>query len=140
MGWWRPYTQPSASGKICSPSSCSGATATFKWRGWAAATTASAQSWAGAISTPPSRGGEPSSAAVFEKHLTGRRRLLDVGCGVGEVAAYLKTTLGIREVCGVDIGQSCVEAAATRGVSAYQCDLDSASLPFGDGHFDEIGK
>jgi len=78
------------------------------------------------------------AAALFEKHLAGRRRLLDVGCGVGEVAAYLKTTLGIREVYGVDIGQSCVEAAATRGVSAHQCDLDSASLPFGDGHFDAV--
>lgn len=78
------------------------------------------------------------AAALFDRHLAERGRLLDVGCGVGTVAEYLKTTLGIREVYGVDIGQACVDAALTRGVSAHQCDLDSESLPFEDAHFDAV--
>lgn len=75
---------------------------------------------------------------LFEKHLSGRRRLLDVGCGVGAVATYLKTTLRIHEIYGVDIGQASVDAALERGVSAVRCDLDSEGLPFDDSYFDAV--
>jgi methionine biosynthesis protein MetW len=78
------------------------------------------------------------AAGLFQKHLPARRRLLDVGCGVGGVAAYLKTALAIEEICGVDIGQQAVRAAVQRGVAAVQCDLDSESLPFEGGYFDAI--
>ena len=78
------------------------------------------------------------ASGFFEKHLAGRRRLLDVGCGVGAVAAYLKTALDVREVYGVDVSQACVDASRERGVSAVRCDLDSESLPFEDGNFDAV--
>ncbi len=67
-----------------------------------------------------------------------RKRLLDIGCGEGIVAAYLRDTLGFREAHGVEIAPGACERAAARGVVARALNLDSGPLPFADGFFDAI--
>ena len=77
--------------------------------------------------------------ALFARHLPGPpRRLLDVGCGVGAITAYLGDRLRVGEVCGVDIAGERVEAARRAGVEAYPCELNEEALPFPDGHFDAV--
>src|SRR5581483_142412 len=61
------------------------------------------------------------------------RRVLEVGCGWGELAARLGREPGI-EVVAVDLSPRMVELARARGVDARVADVQS--LPFADGRFD----
>jgi len=65
-------------------------------------------------------------------------KLLDVGCGDGRFAAFLSESIGIAEVCGVDISESAVSEARKRGISAVKADLDRDGLPFPDEQFDAV--
>jgi SAM-dependent methyltransferase len=76
--------------------------------------------------------GEPIDTmltAVAEAH---PRRVLDAGCGTGELAALVCAP----EVVGVDLSPAAVEAARSRGVDAQVADVQS--LPFADGEFDIV--
>ncbi len=61
------------------------------------------------------------------------RRVLEVGCGPGELAARIGQELG-AEVRAVDISPRMVELACGRGVDAQVGDVQR--LPFADGEFD----
>ncbi len=61
------------------------------------------------------------------------RRVLEVGCGWGELAARLGREPGI-EVVAVDLSPRMVELARARGVDARVADVQS--LPFADERFD----
>jgi SAM-dependent methyltransferase len=61
------------------------------------------------------------------------RRVLEVGCGPGELAARLTAELG-AEVRAIDISPRMVELARARGVDARVGDVQE--LPFGEGEFD----
>ena len=61
------------------------------------------------------------------------RRVLEVGCGPGELAARIKDELG-AEVVAVDISPRMVELACGRGVDARVGDV--MALPFPAGEFD----
>ena len=61
------------------------------------------------------------------------RRVLEVGCGPGELAARVHDELGAR-VVAVDVSPRMVELARARGVDAVVGDVQE--LPFGDGAFD----
>jgi SAM-dependent methyltransferase len=61
------------------------------------------------------------------------RRVLEVGCGPGELAARIMRELG-AEVVAVDISPRMVELARERGVDARVG--DAVDLPFADGEFD----
>lgn len=78
------------------------------------------------------------AARMFSKHLGAAHWLLDIGCGVGSVALYLKDTLRAEEVYGVEVSEKRVELAKGRGVKAVQQDLNAGALPFEDGYFDAI--
>lgn len=60
-------------------------------------------------------------------------RILEVGCGWGELAAWLARETG-SEVIAVDLSPRMVELARQRGVDARVADVQA--LPFGDGEFD----
>jgi ubiquinone/menaquinone biosynthesis C-methylase UbiE len=68
--------------------------------------------------------------AVTEAH---PQRVLEVGCGPGELAARIGAELG-AEVRAVDISPRMVELARGRGVSAQVGDVQA--LPFDTGEFD----
>jgi SAM-dependent methyltransferase len=61
------------------------------------------------------------------------RRVLEVGCGPGELAARIGAEVG-AEVVAVDSSLRMVELARARGVDARQGDVQR--LDFGDGEFD----
>ncbi|HXY81540.1 MAG TPA: methyltransferase domain-containing protein [Gaiellaceae bacterium] len=60
-------------------------------------------------------------------------RLLDVGCGPGELTERFARELG-AEVHAVDISPRMIELTRSRGIDAVLADAEE--LPFGDGEFD----
>jgi SAM-dependent methyltransferase len=61
------------------------------------------------------------------------RRVLEVGCGMGEFARRIERELGAEDVA-LDISARMVDLAVARGVNAAVGDVQT--LPFGDGEFD----
>lgn len=78
------------------------------------------------------------AARMFRRHLNGTPRLLDVGCGNGDIAQYLREVLAAQEVHGVEISQKRAESARLKGVQAVQLDLNQDELPFPDDYFQAI--
>jgi ubiquinone/menaquinone biosynthesis C-methylase UbiE len=61
------------------------------------------------------------------------RRILEVGCGWGELAEWVGRETG-AEVVAIDLSPRMVELAGERGVDAQVADVQE--LPFADGDFD----
>jgi SAM-dependent methyltransferase len=72
----------------------------------------------------------PAVAAVVQARPA---RVLEVGCGWGELAEWLARDTG-AEVVAVDLSERMVELARSRGVDARVADVQA--LPFPDGSFD----
>ncbi len=64
-------------------------------------------------------------------------RLLDCGCGDGELTRELADRAGVAEAWGVETVDHRVRAAEARGIRIAPIDLNGR-LPFEDGHFDII--
>jgi methionine biosynthesis protein MetW len=64
-------------------------------------------------------------------------RVLDLGCGRGELLDYLVQTKQVAAV-GVDLDFKRVSACVGRGLSAYQGDMTAFMRAFPDRHFDRI--
>lgn len=60
-------------------------------------------------------------------------RVLEVGCGAGEMAARVRDELG-AEIVAIDTSERMVELTRARGIEAHVGDVQE--LPFGDGEFD----
>jgi SAM-dependent methyltransferase len=69
------------------------------------------------------------------EELAGAKRVLDVGCGDGQVSR-LATRLG-AEVIGVDPTWNCVSVAHERGGASF-ARASAAQLPFADASFDAV--
>lgn len=69
-------------------------------------------------------------------HLNGAHRVLDVGCGEGQVARHI-AQFGV-EVVGVDPTPSQIRAAHRRGGSARYGQAQAQCLPFLDASFDSV--
>lgn len=82
---------------------------------------------------------EPRFAEIIKifRQLKGER-LLDIGCGDGDITLLLKENSGAREVFGIDIAPEAVAAAQGKGIKAYKLDIDEEQLPFEEGYFDLI--
>jgi SAM-dependent methyltransferase len=61
------------------------------------------------------------------------RRLLDLGCGVGQFAERVENELGAA-VVATDVSERMVELTRARGIETLVA--DAQALPFGDGEFD----
>jgi len=64
-------------------------------------------------------------------------RVLDLGCGEGELLAWLKAIKNVRAQ-GVEIDPNKVRRAIARGVSAYQSDIEQGLADYPDSAFDFI--
>ena len=71
------------------------------------------------------------------QHLAGATRVLDVGCGEGQVAR-LAVARGAATVVGVDPTWAQVGVAAARGGGPAYARADAAGLPFADRSFDAV--
>jgi methionine biosynthesis protein MetW len=64
-------------------------------------------------------------------------KVLDLGCGEGELLAWLAANKGV-EARGVEISPAKVRRAISRGVSAYQGDIDEVLTDYSDHAFDYV--
>jgi methionine biosynthesis protein MetW len=64
-------------------------------------------------------------------------RVLDLGCGRGELMGYLVQAKQVSAT-GVDLDFERISACVRRGLSAYQGDMTGFMRAFPDGHFDRI--
>jgi ubiquinone/menaquinone biosynthesis C-methylase UbiE len=80
----------------------------------------------------------PHDAVLAE--LRGRRcrRVLDIGCGTGQLAARLRRELPSTRVVGCDFSIGMLRRAKTRDGRASWVQGDAGRLPFRDGSFDTV--
>lgn len=71
------------------------------------------------------------------RELTGRRRVLDVGCGDGQVARLAKS-VGADLVVGIDPTWNQITVAASRGGGISVSRADAAALPLTSESFDAV--
>jgi SAM-dependent methyltransferase len=71
-------------------------------------------------------------------HLAGATRMLDVGCGEGQVARVASRVPGMRFVTGADPTWNQVREAARRGGGVRAVRAEAAMLPFLTGTFDAV--
>jgi methionine biosynthesis protein MetW len=64
-------------------------------------------------------------------------RVLDLGCGSGELLAYLRDTRGCSGY-GIEIDDANVHACVQRGVDVIQLNLEEGLAIFGDRSFDVV--
>jgi methionine biosynthesis protein MetW len=64
-------------------------------------------------------------------------RVLDLGCGRGELLDYLAQTKQVAGV-GVDLDLARISACLRRGVTAYQGDMTAFLKAFPERHFDRV--
>lgn len=83
---------------------------------------------------------------AVQECLAGRpRRVLDLGCGTGDLACALAMQGGSDvEVTGLDASEPMLALARRKAASQPGCRVtflqgDTAALPFADGHFDVVG-
>jgi SAM-dependent methyltransferase len=79
-----------------------------------------------------SRGPSPEDASVATVAPLQPKRLLDVGCGLGELGERFQNELGAH-VCAIDISPRMVELSKARGLDAL---ADVEQLPYPDRDFD----
>ena len=66
------------------------------------------------------------------------RRVLDIGCGDGNFSLLFGKASGSEELFGVDISETAVKLASSKGVRAFQVNVDLEDLPFEGDSFDAI--
>ena len=64
-------------------------------------------------------------------------RVLDLGCGEGELLEWLAANKDV-DARGVEISGAKVQRAIARGVSVFQCDIEEALADYPDGIFDYV--
>jgi SAM-dependent methyltransferase len=69
-------------------------------------------------------------------HLAGRARVLDIGCGEGQVARHVVATTGARNVVGVDPSDAQLVVARERAGGPAYVRAAADALPATDGAFD----
>lgn len=73
---------------------------------------------------------------LVAEHLAGRRRVLDIGCGEGQLAR--RAAAAGAEVVGVDPVAAQVRLATARGGGPSYLMGEAVRLPFGSGRFDAV--
>ena len=78
-----------------------------------------------------------SDYAIIGEIVEPNSRVLDLGCGEGELLEWLAANKGV-EGRGVEISGVKVQRAIARGVSAYQGDIDQVLADYPDQAFDYV--
>jgi SAM-dependent methyltransferase len=72
------------------------------------------------------------------RELAGARRILDVGCGEGQVSRLAARLVGVERVVGVDPTWNQISVAASRGGATGFARSAAEQLPFSDSSFDAV--
>jgi methionine biosynthesis protein MetW len=78
-----------------------------------------------------------SDYAIIGEIVEPRSRVLDLGCGEGELLQWLVASKDV-EARGVEISREKVQRAIARGVSVFQGDIDEGLADYPDGAFDYV--
>ncbi len=78
-----------------------------------------------------------SDFAVISEIVTPKSRVLDLGCGEGELLEWLAKNKSV-DARGVELSGAKVQRAIARGVSVFQCDIDQALADYPDQAFDYV--
>jgi methionine biosynthesis protein MetW len=73
---------------------------------------------------------------IASRYVRRCKRLLDVGCGDGVIAHFLKRK--VFKIYGIDNSEQNLEKAKKRGVFTVYVDLDKEKIPFKDSYFDVV--
>lgn len=78
-----------------------------------------------------------SDYAIIGEIIEPGSRVLDLGCGEGDLLEWLAANKGV-DARGVEISSACVQRAIARGVSVYQSDIDQGLADYPNGAFDYV--
>src|SRR5690348_10215663 len=78
-----------------------------------------------------------SDYAIIGEIVEPNTKVLDLGCGEGELLQWLAENKGV-DARGVEIASSRVQRAIARGVSVYQGDIDEGLADYPDQAFDYV--
>ncbi len=78
-----------------------------------------------------------SDYAIISELIEPGTKVLDLGCGDGELLEWLAEHKGV-EARGIEINSAKVQRAIARGVSVYQGDIDEGLTDYPDGAFDYV--
>jgi methionine biosynthesis protein MetW len=78
-----------------------------------------------------------SDYAIIGEIVEPKTKVLDLGCGEGELLAWLAANKEV-EGRGVEISGAKVSRAISRGVSVYQCDIDEGLADYPGQAFDYV--
>jgi methionine biosynthesis protein MetW len=78
-----------------------------------------------------------SDYAIIGEIVEPKTKVLDLGCGEGELLAWLASNKDV-DGRGVEISGAKVSRAIARGVSVYQCDIDEGLADYPDQAFDYV--
>jgi len=78
-----------------------------------------------------------SDYAIIGEIVEPNTKVLDLGCGEGELLEWLAVNKGV-DARGVEISGVRVQRAIARGVSVYQGDIDEGLADYPDGAFDYV--
>ncbi len=78
-----------------------------------------------------------SDYAIISELVQSNTKVLDLGCGDGELLQWLAQKKGV-EARGIEIDGNRVQRAIARGVTVYQGDIEEALSDYPDGTFDYV--
>jgi methionine biosynthesis protein MetW len=78
-----------------------------------------------------------SDYAIIGEIVEPQTKVLDLGCGEGELLEWLASNKGV-DARGVEISGAKVQKAIARGVSVFQCDIDEGLADYPDQAFDYV--
>jgi methionine biosynthesis protein MetW len=78
-----------------------------------------------------------SDYAIIGEIVEPQTKVLDLGCGEGELLEWLASNKGV-DARGVEISGAEVQKAIARGVSVFQCDIDDGLADYPDQAFDYV--
>lgn len=78
-----------------------------------------------------------SDFAIISELVEPNTKVLDLGCGDGELLEWLAQNKGV-EARGIEISSARVQRAIARGVSVYQGDIDQGLTDYPDYTFDYV--
>lgn len=78
-----------------------------------------------------------SDYAIISQLIEPHTKVLDLGCGDGELLQWLVENKGV-EARGIEINGTRVQRAIARGVSVYQGDIDEGLADYPDNAFDYV--